>query len=168
MQGQSYVLLEGLCNNDILGNPEDKMALRLMDELFRIEKKLGEVVGIVALQSHIESEFIREDELEYEEFPEPEVVEEPKKKSGDEEEEEEEEPPEEEEGDEPKVPEFKPEEYKWTKSDRQPKSLPVLYVQNKGTSAYHDVKNADNYSNDRLEAVSKCLDDFCTDRKSVV
>jgi len=128
MQGQSYVLLEGLCNAAIIHNEEDQMALRLMDQLFRIESKLGEVVGIIALQHNIESEFIREDELEYEEFPEPEVVEVVQKKKGEDDEEEEEEPAEEEDDGEPKAPEFKPEEYKWTKSDRNPKSLPVLYV----------------------------------------
>jgi hypothetical protein len=30
-------------------DPEDKMSLRMMDELFRIEKKLGEIVGIIGL-----------------------------------------------------------------------------------------------------------------------
>jgi len=92
-------LLEGLCNNHLMEDPEDQMALRLMDELFRIEKKLGEVVGIVALQYHVESEFIREDDLVYEVFPEPEVVVVPVKKEGEEEEEEE---PAEEEEDAPK------------------------------------------------------------------
>jgi len=38
--------------------------------------------------------------------------------------------------------------------------LPVLYVQNKGTSAYHDVKNAE-ASSDTMEPVSTALDDFC-------
>lgn len=137
------------------------MALRFMDELFRIEKKLGEVVGIVSLQYFIENEFIREDELVYEVFPEPEVIEAPAKKEGEEDEEEEEEPPADDDDEEQKAPAFKVEEHKWTVSNRHPKSLPVLYVQNKGTSAYHDVKNADTYSNKTFEAISKSLDEFC-------
>lgn len=127
MQNQSYVLLEGLCNNPFIKDEEDKMALRYMDEIFKIEKKIGEVVGIIALQYHFESEFIREDELVYEVFPEPEVVEEPVKQEGDEEAEEEQAEAEEDD-EEKKEPEFKPQDYKWTISDRNPKPLPVLYV----------------------------------------
>lgn len=128
---EKYILLEGLCNSKKLVNDEDKMALRFMDELFRIEKKLGEVVGIIGLQYFVENEFIREDELVYEVFPEPEVVEVVKKPKGEDDEDEEEEEPEPDADDddgEPKQPAFKVEDYKWTISDRNPKSLPVLYV----------------------------------------
>jgi hypothetical protein len=68
------------------------------------------------------------------------VIEVVKKTSDEDEEEEEEAPAEEDDEDAPKVPAFKIEDHKWTVSDRNPKPLPVLYVMNKGTSAYHDVK----------------------------
>ena len=39
-----YLVIEGLCGSpSFLKNEEDKLELRLMDELFAIEKHLGEV-----------------------------------------------------------------------------------------------------------------------------
>jgi len=41
--GQRYIMIEGLCNASRLMHTDDQMELRLMDELFAIEKYLGEV-----------------------------------------------------------------------------------------------------------------------------
>ena len=46
-----------------------------MDELFGIEKHIGEVQAIIGLQFNSEKEYVEEYEIEYEVFPEPEVVE---------------------------------------------------------------------------------------------
>jgi hypothetical protein len=43
-----------------------------MDELFMIEKHIGEVQGIVGLQYEPEKEYIDENEVEYEVFEQPE------------------------------------------------------------------------------------------------
>jgi hypothetical protein len=45
-----------------------------MDELFMIEKHIGEVQAIAGLQYETEKEYIEEHEVEYEVFAEPEVV----------------------------------------------------------------------------------------------
>jgi hypothetical protein len=47
---QQYILLEGLCNGRKLENDSDRWALRSMDELFQIEKCLGEISGCISLQ----------------------------------------------------------------------------------------------------------------------
>ena len=39
-----------------------------MDELFAIEKNIGEVQAVIGLQFNSEKEYIDEDELEYEKF----------------------------------------------------------------------------------------------------
>lgn len=125
---QAYVLVEGLCNHHKLVSEEDKLSLRLMDEFFRIEKKLGKVYGVIGLQFESEKEFIDENEVEKHKFPEPEepVVQEAKPE-GEEGEEEAEAPPAEE-GEEPKEPTFKPEDYEWTVTDKKPMNLPTLFL----------------------------------------
>ena len=46
-----YLVLEGLCSSaSRLASEDDKLELRLMDELFAIEKHIGEVQGIIGLQ----------------------------------------------------------------------------------------------------------------------
>lgn len=45
-----------------------------MDEFFNIEKSIGEVVAVIGLQFNYEKEYIEDNEIEYESFPEPEVV----------------------------------------------------------------------------------------------
>ena len=109
-QQQKYILLEGFCNSKKLIFDDDRLELRFMDELFQIEKNIGEVQAIVSLQFNYEKEYIEEHEIEYEQFPEPPPVEVKPKVEG--EEEEEEEPTAQEEDDEEnKVPKFKPEDY---------------------------------------------------------
>lgn len=47
---QQFILLEGLCNNRKLQDENDKLSLRYMDELFQIEKHIGEVSAVSSLQ----------------------------------------------------------------------------------------------------------------------
>lgn len=46
---QSFILLEGLCNSARLKIIDDQLSLRFMDELFMIEKHVGEVQAVVGL-----------------------------------------------------------------------------------------------------------------------
>lgn len=94
------------------------MVFRFMDEFFSIEQNIGEVKGIISLQTDPELHIQKPEDIEYEVFPEPEPVpEKPKKydEEGNEIVEEEEENPnpdgEEEDPDAPKLPKFKPEDY---------------------------------------------------------
>jgi len=137
---QKYVLLEGLCNSLKLAGIDDQLELRFMDEFFSIEGILGEVKAIIGLQFHEEPEYIRDDQIEWEKFPEqPVVAEKPKPAEG-----EEEEPPAEEEGDgEKKAPAFKKEDFQWTVSNRKSKNLPQLFQGCKGINTMHEVKQAD-------------------------
>ena len=43
------MLLEGLCNSSKLAFEDDKLELRYMDELQKIEKQVGEIRGIISL-----------------------------------------------------------------------------------------------------------------------
>lgn len=118
-----------------------------MDELFMIEKHIGEVQGVVGLQFEAEKEYIDENEVEYEEFAQPEQPSQIIKKAAGEEGEGDEPPAEEapaEGGDEgeKKGPAFRVEDWKWTVTDRRPKNLPQLYLQSKGIGARHEVRTA--------------------------
>ena len=64
--------MEGFCNSGKLIFDDDRLELRYMDELFMIEKHIGEVTAIIGLQFNSEKEYIEEYEIEYEQFPEPE------------------------------------------------------------------------------------------------
>ena len=124
---QSFILLEGLCNSAHLTEEEDRLEMRFMDELFMIEKHIGEVQAVVGLQFESESEYIEENDIEYEVFAAPEVVEVKRRPAGEEGEEgeaAEEQPPAEGDDGEKKKPTFKVEDWKWTVTDRRPKNLP--------------------------------------------
>lgn len=47
---QRFVILEGLCNAHKLQQDEEKLELRNMDELWQIEKHIGEIKAIIGLQ----------------------------------------------------------------------------------------------------------------------
>lgn len=51
---QPYILLEGLFNNRQLEDEQDQLSHRYMDELFSLEKALGEVAGVCCLQFNLE------------------------------------------------------------------------------------------------------------------
>merc|ERR1712127_294935 len=144
---QQFILLEGCCNNRKLADAEDKLTLRYMDELFQIEKHIGEVSAVISLQDFEEADRFTDDK--WEEFEEP-VKEEPKKKvvnaDGEEEEPEEEAPADDEE--EKKKPKWNPAEYKWTKTDRRAKNLPQLFRDYKGINCLCEIKPAAEVSKD--------------------
>jgi hypothetical protein len=52
---QRFILLEGLCNNAKMENEMDKLSLRYMDEIFAIEKNIGEISSVISLQYEVES-----------------------------------------------------------------------------------------------------------------
>ena len=132
-----------MCNSGRLAGEEDRLELRYMDELFMIEKHIGEVQAIVGLQFDTQKEYIEEHEVEYEVFEEPEVVQVVKKPVGEDGEEggepEQEAPADGEDG-EKKKPAFRVEDWKWTVTDRRPKNLPQLFMQSKGIGARHEVR----------------------------
>lgn len=51
---QRFILLEGFCNSNKLESDKQRLQLRFMDEFFAIEKTIGEVVGVIGLQSEKE------------------------------------------------------------------------------------------------------------------
>lgn len=51
---QRFILLEGLCNNSKMENEMDKLTLRYMDEIFAIERSLGEIASVIGLQYSVE------------------------------------------------------------------------------------------------------------------
>lgn len=67
-------MIEGLCNSNKLILEEDKLELRFMDELFMVEKHIGDVCSVIGLQFHYDKDKEDENEIVYEEFPEPEPV----------------------------------------------------------------------------------------------
>jgi len=128
---QRYILIEGLCNSSKLASEDDQLSLRFMDELFAIEKFLGEVNSVVSLT------FCKEEQPEagntkFEEFEEEEVVEKEVKldEDGNPIVDEEAAP---EEGEVKKV-KFNPKEFAgegkpgWTISDKQSKNLMTLFA----------------------------------------
>jgi len=138
-------MLEGVCNSKLLAEEDDQMAIRNMDELFSIEQAIGEVSGIVSLQTAEDALVQQADQIEYEKFPEPPPVEEKPQKLDEDGnpivEEEEVENAEENEG--PKVPVFKPEDYKWQVTNRKPTILLQLYRKCKGVNTFPEVEKAD-------------------------
>lgn len=163
---QKFVILEGLCNSKKLANVDDQMVYRFMDELFAIEHYIGDVKGIISLQSEAERNFILDEEIQYEKFPEPPppVVKEKKyDEEGneiiDEEENAEEQPLDDD--DKPKVEPFKKEKYQWTVRNRKPFNLPQLYSKCKGVLTYSDVKEATDFGSTIQGSIAKSLDNFC-------
>jgi len=155
---QKFVLIEGLCNCRKLAAEEDQLELRFMDEFFNIEATIGEVKAVIGMQFTEDPEYIREDQIEWEKFPEaPVAVEKPKPAEG-----EEEEPPAEdgEEG-EKKAPKFKKEDFQWTVSNRKAKNLPQLFQGSKGINTLHEVRQSDGFGANSTDQISKSLDDFC-------
>ena len=85
---QRFILLEGFCNSNKLKENEQRLQLRFMDEFFAIERNIGEVVGVIGLQSEQESTMfdVTPDMIEEPKAEEP-PEEEEKKGEGEEEEE---------------------------------------------------------------------------------
>lgn len=129
-----------------------------MDELFLIEKKVGEVAAIVSLQFNEEDPNFIEDKWEI--FEAKVVVEKKVRAEGEEgEAEAEPEPPAEEEAS--KGPKFDPSEFKWTVTDKRTKNLPQVFKDFKGINCHAEMQKSDFFSTQTYEAISKCLDEFC-------
>jgi len=58
---QKLVLLEGMCNSTKLGNEDDQLEMRYMDELQDIEDNIGDIAGILGLQFAYVPEVVPED-----------------------------------------------------------------------------------------------------------
>lgn len=121
---QQFVLLEGLCNQKKLEHESDRLVVRSMDELFSIEKGLGQIAGCINLTYRLdEPNFVCKN---WEVFEEPVVVEKKVEKQFDEEGNEippaEEQPPAEEEEKEA-VPKFNPADFKWTITNKDSKNM---------------------------------------------
>lgn len=156
---QQFILLEGMCNNGKLAKENDKLTLRYMDELFQIEKHIGEVNAVISLQNAAEASQWNDDK--WEEFEEPPKPEPKQKQLNEEGEEMEEEAEAAEEGEEPKKPAWNPADYKWTVSNRRAKNLPQLFRDFKGINVHHETKKSEEFGKESNEAVTKALDDFC-------
>mmetsp|Transcript_5549 Transcript_5549/g.5273 ORF Transcript_5549/g.5273 Transcript_5549/m.5273 type:complete len:417 (-) Transcript_5549:7-1257(-) len=160
LTNQKYILLEGMCNTNILSNQEDMLELTPMNELIDIERELGEIVAVSSLR--FTQEPTEEEEVEYENFPEPPPVEEVKKEGEGEGDAPEPEPEQDEGEGDNKKEEFKVEDYQWTITNKKPKNLVQVYLQLKGKDAVHEIKNAEEYSSSQYESISKSLDEFIT------
>jgi hypothetical protein len=57
---QQFILLEGLCNSTKLSNEDDRLEMRQMDELFALEKNVGEVNSVISLLFQAEETQIAE------------------------------------------------------------------------------------------------------------
>jgi len=66
-------MIEGLSNSSKLVFEDDRLELRYMDELFMVEKHIGDVAAVIGLQFYLDKDKEEENEIVYEEFPEPEV-----------------------------------------------------------------------------------------------
>lgn len=162
LTNQKFILLEGLCNSNKLSNENDILELRPLNELVEVEREIGEVVAIASLKFTQEKEGLEDDELEYEEFPEP-PQEEVKKPEGEGEGEAEQPPADLDEGEgDAKKDNFKVEDYQWTITNRKPKNLVQVYLQMKEKNAVHETRSAEEYSSSQYEAISKSLDEFIT------
>lgn len=127
---QRFVLLEGMCNASRLAKPDDKMSLRLMDELWAIERNIGEVQAVIGLQFNSEKEYLDEDEIDWERFDISQTprTEQAKPVEGDEAAAESQPPAEDPAAAVKKKNAFKPEDFQWTASDRKPRNLAQLFM----------------------------------------
>jgi hypothetical protein len=163
---QRFILLEGLCNSGKLDQNDDKLSLRYMDELFLIEKQLGEVTAVVSLTFNKEENTHGEEKsTKYEEFAVSEKAEEAKKVLGDGSDGEENEADgaaAEGDGEEGAKPKFNPKDFQWTVTNGFPKNLLTIFSHVKNINALPDLREASSYSEKSTnEAVTNGLDDFC-------
>lgn len=162
---QRFVLIEGLCNSNKLASEDDQYNLRFMDELFAIEKCLGEVNSVISLtynkeEDYADYEMEKFEEKEEEEKPAPQLDEDGNPIAAAED------APAEGDPDAPKVVKFDPADlaqnpHGWTIQDRKSKNLMQLFCNMKGNSAFPDIRDAENYSKQNYTAVTAGLDEFC-------
>jgi hypothetical protein len=159
-----YIVIEGLCSSaSRLAEEDDRLELRLMDELFAVEKHIGEVQGVIGLQFKLDKESISKEEVKYETFEEEQPVVEEKKAEGAEGEPPADQPPAE--GEAKKKPSFNPKDFTWTATDRRPKNLPQLFIQSRQSSRKaisHEVRKASEIGRSQTESIAKSLDQFAS------
>lgn len=157
---QPFILIEGLFNTNKLEDENEKLSHRYMDELFRIEKEIGQISGVIGLQFHMEQTLFNDEK--WEEFEEPVVEAKPEKKFDEDGNEIPEEPvPEAGDDGEVKAPKFNPAEFKWTCNNRRARNLPQVFKDFKGITCICEEKPSESFGESAGEAVTKCLDDFC-------
>jgi hypothetical protein len=68
---EKFIMLEGMCNTGKMANEDEALALRYMDELFKIEKTLGNVDSVISLTFIKEesSNDLEENKQKWEDFP---------------------------------------------------------------------------------------------------
>lgn len=131
-----------------------------MDELFMIEKALGQIAGCINLTYKLDpTDFVCD---KFEVFEEP-VVEEKKVEKVFDEEGNEIEPPaqeapaeEEEEG--AKQPKFNPADYKWTITNKVSKNMPQVFKDFKGQNCLIEEKSSASFADVASEAVTTSMD----------
>jgi len=160
---QNFVLLEGLCNQKKLEDDKDKFVTRNMDELFMIEKALGQIAGAINLTYKLDpTEFVCD---KFEEFEAPVVEEKKVEPQLDEEgnpiEPPAEQPPAEEEGEEAAKPKFNPADFKWTITNKVSKNMPQVFRDFKGANCVVEEKSSASFADVAAEAISSSLDQFC-------
>lgn len=156
---QRFILLEGFCNSNKLESEEQRLQLRFMDEFFAIEKNIGEVVGVIGLQNEKEQSTFELTNEMFEEKVEEEVKVAPVKAEGEEGEEAAEEANED---GEPKAPQWKPTDYRWSVTNGRSKNLPQLIRDYMGNRCNFEEKNWKQYgATSHGDAAVKALDEFC-------
>lgn len=158
---QQFILLEGFCNSKKLEDEKDKWQFRVMDELFSIEKGLGEIAGAVSLNAKLEEKDYTADK--FEEFPKEEVVEVVKEPKLDDDGNPipDEEPAAPVDEDAPVVKKFDPTQFKWTITNKSSHNLPQLFKDFKGAACVIEEHASSKYSDVSQEAVVKSMDEFC-------
>ena len=156
---QKIILLEGLCNNAKMENESDKLSLRFMDEIFMIEKSIGEIAAVVSFQYAPEATTF--DAERWEEFAEVAVEEKKVKVPGEGEEEGEAQPPAEPEAEDAKKSKWNPADYKWTITNRQSKNLPQLFRDHKGSRFVAEERSTATFRGSKNESIAICIDEFC-------
>lgn len=119
---QMYILLNGFLNAHKLKDETDKIELRPMDELFALDKEIGEITSILRL-TRGDYEKVEDDRIAIKPEVVVPVVKAPTEKKEGEEEKKEEVPPASEDPNGEKKVMFKPEDFAWTNTEGKPRSL---------------------------------------------
>ena len=134
---QKFVIVEGLCNSHKFQSDDERLELRNMDELWQIERHIGEIKAIIGLQFAYEPETI--DAKDIEKIAEGDVDAAHKRIQAAM-------PPPGEDGGPAEVkPAVKAQE--WTETDKKPKNLPQLFLSCKGEkNTTNEVRTAEQFS----------------------
>eukprot|EP00831_Metopus_contortus_P046645 TRINITY_DN374_c0_g1_i5.p1 TRINITY_DN374_c0_g1~~TRINITY_DN374_c0_g1_i5.p1 ORF type:complete len:314 (-),score=80.26 TRINITY_DN374_c0_g1_i5:42-983(-) len=151
---QMFIVIDGFVNSHKLKNLEDREELRPMDELFAVDKEIGEIKTMLNLTRE------EYDKVEDDRVPEkPEKIEKPVEKEEDKENKDEtEQPPEKtEEGDPSDKPPFHPEDFYWTNTEGNPRTLGQLFCNWKKCAVKNMQSNEAELEGANLEIVMESL-----------